>query len=101
MLAPASFGVKRNPSSDIAPETRFHQYTYSRSAAYSPNEMPTTSPTSTHPLLYASPIPINESRGVPRIDLHKPKAVYSVGRNPQSDVVLDWRIVGECAGGLQ
>ncbi|KZV64098.1 hypothetical protein PENSPDRAFT_189346 [Peniophora sp. CONT] len=43
-----------------------------------------------HPLLYASLIPIESAdRGLPCIDLYKPKAKYSLGRSPESDVVLD------------
>ncbi|VDB94823.1 unnamed protein product [Peniophora sp. CBMAI 1063] len=48
-----------------------------------------------HPLLYARLQPIDVSPNVPRIDLHKPKRSYSVGRSPESDIVLssqafDW-----------
>ncbi|KZV66529.1 hypothetical protein PENSPDRAFT_85681 [Peniophora sp. CONT] len=50
-----------------------------------------------HPLLYASLVPISPLTKVPRIDLYKPKALYSVGRNPRSDIPLvsqciDWSL---------
>ncbi|KZV66532.1 hypothetical protein PENSPDRAFT_654847 [Peniophora sp. CONT] len=49
---------------------------------------PTTSG-SAHPLLYAALTPINCAREIPHIELYKPKTKYSLGRNPQSDIVLD------------
>lgn len=62
--------------------------------------MPLTSPDAhlpgggAHPLLYASFTPVDASSKVPRIDLHKPKVLYSVGRNPQCDIVLDSQCLG-------
>lgn len=47
-----------------------------------------------HPLLYASLMPIKPLTKVSRIDLHKPKALYNVGRNPQSDIVLTSQHIG-------
>ncbi|KZV66526.1 hypothetical protein PENSPDRAFT_667672 [Peniophora sp. CONT] len=42
-----------------------------------------------HPLLYASLTPVEADSGLPCINLYKPKAEYTIGRNPQSDFVLD------------
>lgn len=42
-----------------------------------------------HPLVYASLEPCYSSRRVKRMDLHKPKTTYTVGRGPLNDFVLD------------
>ncbi|KZV66527.1 hypothetical protein PENSPDRAFT_85617 [Peniophora sp. CONT] len=41
-----------------------------------------------HPLLYASFIPFSPSRRVSRIDMYRPKTEYTLGRSPESDIVL-------------
>ena len=53
-----------------------------------------TSPASEHPLLYASLTSVNSHCDVPHMKLYKPKTKYSIGRNPQSDIVLDSELFG-------
>ena len=42
-----------------------------------------------HPLIYASLEPCYSPTLVKRIDLHDPKATYTIGRGPLNDFVLD------------
>ncbi|KZV66503.1 hypothetical protein PENSPDRAFT_84648 [Peniophora sp. CONT] len=42
-----------------------------------------------HPLIYASLIPSRSPHLLRRMDLHRPKTKYTVGRGPLNDFVLD------------
>ena len=42
-----------------------------------------------HPLIYASLEPCYSPTLVKRMDLHDPKATYTIGRGPLNDFVLD------------
>ncbi|VDC06676.1 unnamed protein product [Peniophora sp. CBMAI 1063] len=53
-----------------------------------------------HPLIYASLVPWHSSKGLLRLDLHKPKSTYSIGRAPSNDFTFENRKISWIFGSL-